>query len=201
MQIAVFVSGRGSNMQALLDAQAAGKLSARVVGVFSNRAEAPALEIARAHGIPVATLSARAYADREAYDRAVLDRVAEWQAEGAVLAGYMRIVTPAFLAGFPRGVINIHPSLLPAFPGAHGIRDACAWGVRVTGCTVHFVDERVDHGPIIAQRALALPPCADPEETAARLLPLEHETLLEATNLWAEGRLEVQGRRVDIRTS
>jgi len=185
-------------MEALLVAYKRGELRAEPVVVLSNRAGVPALEKALRYGIPAIVEEHKKYPSREEHDRAMVEHARRYGAEGAVLAGYMRLVTPIFLSAFSRGVINIHPSLLPAFPGAHAVRSAWEYGVKVTGCTVHFVNERMDEGPIILQRTIEVREEDTPETLAERLLPLEHRTLIEAVNLWAEGRLRLEGRRVRI---
>lgn len=199
MRIAIFVSGRGSNMRALLRAHRRGRLVAQPVVVFSNRRDAPALTVARRFGIPTVSLSHRDYADRSTFDAAVVEALRPYACDGAVLAGYMRIVTPLLLEAFPAGVINIHPSLLPAFPGIDAVRQAWDYGVKTVGCTVHFVDAQVDHGPIIAQSAMRVAPATDADDLARRLLRVEHRTLVAAVRAWAEGRLTVQGRHVHVR--
>jgi phosphoribosylglycinamide formyltransferase-1 len=156
------------------------------------------LEKAQRYGIPAIVEEHKLYPLREDHDRAMVGHALRFQAEGAVLAGYMRLVTPVLISAFPRGVINIHPSLLPAFAGAHAVKSAWEYGVKVTGCTVHFVNERMDEGPIILQRAIEVKEEDTPESLAERLLDVEHLTLIEAVNLWAEGRLRVEGRRVRI---
>lgn len=197
-RIGILVSGRGSNMVALLEAAAQGELGAEPAVVFSNRANAPALERARAAGVPVEHRSHRAYDSREAFDAAVVDCLAGYDLDGVVLAGYMRIVTPVFLRAYPDAVINIHPSLLPAFPGTRAVEQAWEYGVKVTGCTIHLVDEQVDHGPIILQRTLEVGDARDADDLASRLLAVEHQTLVDAVRLWAEGRIRIEGRRVRI---
>lgn len=199
MRIAIFVSGRGTNMEALLKAHREGVLNAEPVVVLANRAGIPALTRAQSYGVPAVVVEHRNYPSREAHDQAMVEHARAYKAEGAVLAGYMRLVTPLFIHSFPRGVINIHPSLLPAFPGAHAVKDAWEYGVKVTGCTVHFVNEEMDAGPIILQTAIPVEEEDTPETLAARLLEHEHRTLISAVNLWAEGRLSLEGRRVRIR--
>ncbi len=201
-RVVVFVSGRGSNLKALLEAQAQGRLGpARIVGVFSDVAEPPAFEHARAHGVPTVHLPPAEFGGKAAYEAATLTRLRDWAAELIVLAGYMRVVGPTLLAAFPERIINIHPSLLPAFPGLHAQRQAVEHGVKVAGCTVHFVEARVDSGPILLQRAVACRP-GDTEETlAARILAEEHQALPEAVRLIAEGKVRVVGRKVLIADS
>lgn len=196
MRIVVGISGRGSNLKALLDAREAGRLSAEIVGVFANRADAGGLAYARAAGLPALVVESRGYTDRAAYDKSLVDALRPLKATGAVLAGFMRIVTPIFLDAFDDGVLNIHPSLLPAFPGVDGVAQAWEWGVKIVGCTVHFVDPEVDHGPIILQRALPVGDARDVEELASRVLVEEHAALVEAVSLWGARRLRIEGRRV-----
>lgn len=198
LRLAILVSGRGTNMEALLRAHQQGELRAEPVVVLSNKPGVQALTRAAKYGIPAHVINHRDYPSREAHDLAMVEHALRYGAEGAVLAGYMRLVTPRFIEAFPRGVINIHPSLLPAFPGAHAVQDAWEYGVKVTGCTVHFVNEAMDAGPIILQQAMEVKEEDTPETLAARLLEYEHRTLIRAVNLWAEGRLVVEGRRVRI---
>lgn len=186
-------------MAALLDAYRQGQLAARPVVVFSNNSNAPALKRAQDAGISTEAIAHRDFADRQDFDRAVVACLRRYAVELVVLAGYMRIVTPVFLDAFPNKVINIHPALLPAFPGTDGVKQAWEYGAKIVGCTAHFVDAAVDHGPIIAQRALAVREGETAAELAARLLPLEHETLLAAVNAVAKGQATIAGRRVVIR--
>lgn len=198
LPLGVLASGRGSNLQAILDAIAQGRLSATVVLVAGDREDAQAVERARAAGIPTAVVSPKGFSTRDAYDAEIARILREAGAEVVVLAGYMRIVTNRLLHAFPQRVINIHPSLLPAFPGLHAQRQALAHGVKVSGCTAHFVDEAVDSGAIILQAAV--PVLEDDTETslAERILAEEHRILPQALQLFAEGRLSIQGRRVLI---
>ena len=198
LPLGVLASGRGSNLQAILDAIAQGRLSATVVLVAGDREDAQAVQRARAARIPTAVVSPKAFSTRDAYDAEIARILREAGAEMVVLAGYMRIVTNRLLHAFPQRVINIHPSLLPAFPGLHAQRQALAHGVKVSGCTAHFVDETVDSGAIILQAAV--PVLEDDTETslAERILAEEHRILPQALQLYAEGRLTIQGRRVLI---
>ncbi len=198
LPLGVLASGRGSNLQAILDAIAQGRLSATVVLVASDRDDAQAVERARAAGIPCVVVSPKHFPTRDAYDAEMARILREAGAEVVVLAGYLRIVTNRLLQAFPQRVINIHPSLLPAFPGLHAQRQALAHGVKVSGCTAHFVDEAVDNGAIILQAAI--PVLEDDTETslAERILAEEHRILPQALQLYAEGRLTIQGRRVFI---
>jgi phosphoribosylglycinamide formyltransferase 1 len=187
LPIAVLVSGTGTNLQALLDT-VHGK-EAEVVGVASSAPDAPALERAKARGVETAVFARADFADRHSRDEAL----AEWvQARGArlvVLAGYMELLGDAFLERFPGAVINIHPSLLPAFPGLHAIKQALDYGVKVFGVTVHFVDSGVDTGPVIVQASIELPDATDAEQVLAALRPLEHGLLPRAVRLFAQGAL------------
>ena len=185
-------------MRALLEAREQGKLAAEPVLVFSNKAKAKALTVAQSFGVPTEYLSHKDFASREDFDAKVVEILKAHDVELVVLAGYMRIVTPTFLAPFHNRVINIHPALLPAFPGTDGIRQAYDYGVKVAGCTVHFVDDKVDHGPIISQKALAVHAKDTVDSLAQRVLALEHEALVEAVNWVASGRVVIDGRRVVI---
>jgi phosphoribosylglycinamide formyltransferase-1 len=185
-QIAVLASGEGTNLQALLDT-VHGREGIQVVAVASDRSDARALDRARAAGAPTAVFERSAFPDRSARDAAMGDWLLERGARLVVMAGYMQLVTPAFLERFPGAVINVHPALLPAFPGLDAVGQALAYGVKVFGVTVHFVDEGVDTGPIILQRAVELPDARDPREVHARLQQLEHELLPRAVRLIAQG--------------
>jgi phosphoribosylglycinamide formyltransferase 1 len=185
--IAVLVSGVGTNLQALLE-RVHGR-EADIVAVASSVDDAPALARAGARGIPLAVFARSQFPDRAARDQALADWLLHHGAQLVVLAGYMELLTPAFLARFPRAVINVHPSLLPAFPGLRAIEQALAYGVKVFGVTVHFVDDGVDSGPVILQRAVELPHAREPEEVLAALRPLEHSLLSQAVRLYAAGAL------------
>ena len=187
LPIAVLVSGAGTNLQALLD-RVHGR-EATVVAVASSISDAPALRRAGRARVPTAVFLRSDYPDREARDAAMADWLGAYGVRAVVLAGYMELLGAAFLARFPGGVINVHPSLLPAFPGVRAIEQALAYGVKVFGVTVHFVDEGVDSGPVILQRAVALPDARQPEEVLAALRPLEHEMLGDAVRLLARGAL------------
>jgi phosphoribosylglycinamide formyltransferase-1 len=187
LAIAVLVSGAGTNLQALLDTVHGRE--AEIVAVASSVADAPALARAHARGVPGEVFARSRYADRLARDEALADWLAERGAQLVVLAGYMELLSPQFLARFPSSVINVHPSLLPAFPGLRAIEQALAYGVKVFGVTVHFVDEGTDSGPVILQAALELPAARDPDEVLRALRPLEHGLLAEAVRLYARGAL------------
>lgn len=197
--LGVLASGRGSNLQAILDAIEGGRCPARVAVVVSDRAGAPALDRARRTGVKAVHLDPHAYADRAAFDRAVAAVLAEHAVELVCLAGYMRLLSPEFIAAYRGRVLNVHPALLPAFPGLHAQRQAIEYGVKVTGATVHFVDEGVDTGPIVLQAAVPVQEDGTEESLAARILQEEHRLYPEAIRLYAEGRLEVVGRRVRIK--
>jgi phosphoribosylglycinamide formyltransferase 1 len=184
LKLAVLASGAGTNLQALLD-RVHGTEGIEIVAVASDKPDAPALERAGAAGVSWEAFPASAYGGRTERDRAMADWLLERGTELVVLAGYMQLLSDQFLARFPEGVINVHPALLPAFPGVRPVEDALAYGVKVFGVTVHFVDEGVDSGPVILQRAIELPDASDPEEVLERLHPIEHELLPEAVRLIA----------------
>ena len=198
LTIGVLVSGSGTNLQAIIDACASGTLKARIGCVISNRADAFALERARRHGIPAIYLDHRTFPGRDDYDAALVDLLREQGVGLVVLAGFMRIVTPVLLNAFPNAVMNIHPALLPAFPGLHAQKQAMEYGAKVTGCTVHFVDAGTDTGPIIIQAAVPVLEGDSVETLSDRIQTEEHRTYPEAIRLFIEGRLTVLGRRVQI---
>ncbi len=189
LPIAVLVSGTGTNLQALLDTVHGHE--AEVVAVASSVPGALALERAAARGVPTAVFERSAHADRETRDAAVADWLVQRGARLVVLAGYMELLTFVFLERFPGAVINVHPSLLPAFPGLHAIEQALAYGVKVFGVTVHYVDAGVDSGAVILQQAIDLPDAREPDEVLTALRPLEHSLLPEAVRLFARGALSV----------
>jgi phosphoribosylglycinamide formyltransferase-1 len=191
MKIGVLVSGSGSNLQAILDAVAGGRLRAEVAVVISNVAAARAIDRARAAGVPAIVVDHKAFSSRDSFDAAIVDVLRAHEVETVVLAGFMRLVTPVLLGAFPDRVVNIHPALLPAFPGVHGQRQALAYGVRVTGCTVHFVDIGTDTGPIIAQATVPVLDDDDEATLTARILEKEHELLPTALQWIADGRVRV----------
>uniref|UniRef100_C6E6M8 Phosphoribosylglycinamide formyltransferase n=1 Tax=Geobacter sp. (strain M21) TaxID=443144 RepID=C6E6M8_GEOSM len=196
--IGVLISGSGSNLQSIMDACSAGAIKARVACVISNKADAFGLERARKAGIPALHLDHRAYSGRESYDEALVATLREFDVELVALAGFMRIITPVLLEAFPMAVMNIHPALLPAFPGLHAQRQALDYGAKVAGCTVHFVDPGTDTGPIILQSAVPVLP-GDTEQTlSARIQKEEHRLYPEAIRLFTEGLLEVNGRVVAV---
>jgi phosphoribosylglycinamide formyltransferase-1 len=200
MKFAVLVSGSGTNLQALLDAEERGELDpGQIVLVVSNRPQVAALERAARAQKPVITLDHRPFASREAFEDALLEILANHGVQAVILAGFMRVLTPHFLGRFPDRVLNIHPSLLPAFPGIDAQRQAFAHGVKVAGCTVHFVDASVDGGAIVLQAAVPVEEDDDVEALRARILEREHVLLPRAAQLLAAGRLERRGRRVSVR--
>ena len=186
MNVAVLASGTGTNLQVLLD-EVHGREGIEIVAVGSNRSDAMALERAAAAGVATAVFPADRYAGREERDVAMADWLEERGAELIVLAGYMQLLSDEFLGRFPNRIINVHPALLPAFPGIHAIEQALRYGVKVFGVTVHFVDGGVDTGPVILQRALELPDADDPAQVRELLRPIEHELLPEAVRLIARG--------------
>jgi phosphoribosylglycinamide formyltransferase-1 len=196
--VGVLVSGSGTNLQAILDRIADGTLDCRIGVVIGNRPAAAGLERARRAGVTARVLEHRAYATREAYDEALVQALREAAVELVVLAGFDRLVTGVLLGAFPGRVMNIHPALLPAFKGLHAQRQALAYGVRIVGATVHFVDEETDHGPIILQGAVVVAPDDTEDTLAHRILEVEHRLYPAAIQLYAEGRLTIDGRRVRI---
>ena len=196
IQLGILISGRGSNMQSIVRACAAGKVPAEVAVVISNRADAAGLRWAADHGIPTAVLSHKDFDTREEHDGAIVNRLTEAGVEWVCLAGYMRLLSQAFIAAFPNRILNIHPSLLPSFPGLHGQRDAFEYGVAVSGCTVHIVDLQLDHGPIVVQRAVPVGGCSDADALAARILVEEHEAYPEALAKLLGETWSIEGRRV-----
>jgi phosphoribosylglycinamide formyltransferase 1 len=202
LRLGVLASGRGSNLQAIIDAIETGTLDARIVVVISNKREAPALDRARRHGITEIFLDPKPFSGRpdtrEAYDRALLDILQKYEAELVLLAGYMKIVTSVLVQAYPNRIMNIHPALLPAFPGLDVQKKALEHGVKISGCTVHFVTEGVDEGPIIVQAAVPVLESDTAEALSARILEQEHRLYPRAVQLYAEGKLHVEGRCVRI---
>ena len=193
----VLISGSGTNLQALLDATA-GDHAARIAVVVSNRPDAPGLERARKADVPVVVLGAKGHDSRESYDAALVDVLRSHDVAWVCLAGFMRLVTPVFLDAFPWRVLNIHPSLLPSFPGLHAQEQALAHGVSLTGATVHLVDTGTDTGPIVAQAAVPVLPDDTADTLKARILRQEHRLYPMALGWAAEGRVRVVGHRVEL---
>jgi len=192
----ILISGRGSNLTSLLNAATSGAMPARIVGVISNRSDALGLQTAEAHGVPTCVIDHRAFADREQFDVAVAAAIDGFAPDLVVLAGFMRILGQAFVRRYENRLINIHPSLLPAFPGLHTHRRALAEGVRIHGCTVHFVTSDLDHGPVIVQAAVPVLDDDDEATLAARVLVQEHQVYPLAVRWFAEGRLHLRNGRV-----
>ena len=198
LKIAVLASGSGSNLQAIIDEIKSGFLPVELALVLSDKPQAYALQRAEAAGVPTKVLLPADFASREDYDAELVRLLKASGAEAVALAGYMRLVTPVFLQAFPHRVLNIHPALLPSFPGLHGQRQAFEYGVKVAGCTVHFVDEGMDSGPIILQAPVPVLEDDDADSVAARILEQEHIIYPLALRLLAEGKLHIEGRRVRI---
>jgi phosphoribosylglycinamide formyltransferase-1 len=198
LPIGVLISGSGTNLQAIIDAIEAGKLDAKIEVVVSNKANAFGIERARRHGIPTEVLDHRSFSSREAYDEAVVAILRQRRVALVVLAGFMRLLSPGFIRAFASRIMNIHPALLPAFPGLNVQQRAVEHGVRFSGCTVHFVNEECDEGPIIIQAVVPVLPDDTGETLAARILEQEHRIYPRAIQLYAAGRLRIVGRRVVV---
>ena len=194
--IGVLISGSGTNLQSIIDAVEAKKLDAKIELVLSNKPDAYGLVRARNHGLPVEVLEHKDFSSREAYDQAVVDRLRARGVELVVLAGFMRLLSPVFVKAYSNRIMNIHPALLPSFPGLHVQKKAVEHGVRFSGCTVHFVNEECDEGPIIIQAVVPVYPDDTAETLAARILTQEHRIYPRAIQLYAEGRLHIVGRKV-----
>lgn len=197
--LGVLISGRGSNLQAILDAIGIGSLDARVGVVVSNNPSAKGLERAEKAGVPSRVLSHKDYRSREEFDTAVVAILREHQVDVVCLAGFMRLLSPVLVRAFPQRILNIHPSLLPAFVGLHAQRQALEHGVKVTGATVHLVDEQLDHGPILLQSAVPVLDGDDEETLSARILEEEHRIYPRAIGLVLDGKIAVEGRRALLR--
>ena len=200
-RVVVLVSGHGSNLQALLDAAAEPASGMAVVLVLADRPGAHGLERARRARVDTAVVRPADHPDRRSFDLALRDLVAAARPDVVCLAGFMRILGPEFVRAFPGRILNTHPSLLPAFRGAHAVREALAYGVKVTGCTVHLVDEEVDHGPVLFQSAVPVEPGDDEDRLHERIKQEEHRLLPLAVRLLAEGRVRVEGRRAQLVTA
>jgi len=197
--LGILVSGSGSNLQAIIDNIEAGRLDAEIAIVISNVADAYALERCRRHGLPCTVIDHRRFSTREDFDRQLITELNLRGVELVIMAGFMRILSPQFLAAFPMRIMNIHPALLPSFPGLHVQKKAVEYGVRFSGCTVHFADGGVDTGPIIIQAVVPVHDTDDENTLAARILREEHRIYSQAIQWYAEGRLEIRGRRVFLR--
>lgn len=198
-RIAVFLSGRGSNFMAIHDAIVDGEINAEIVLVFSNKKEAPGLRIARERNLETLFLDPKDFPSREAYDQAIIREIKKRNVDLICLAGYMKILTDVFCDSFKNKIVNIHPALLPSFPGLHVQQKAIDWGVRFSGATVHFVTAKVDMGPIILQAVVPVLQNDTEDALSERILEQEHKIYPEAVKLYFEGRLDVRGRRVFIR--
>lgn len=197
-RIAIFLSGRGSNFMAIHEATMAGKINAEIVLVFSNKEDAPGLKIARERNLEVLFLDPKAYPSREDYDKEIIKEIKKRNVDLICLAGYMRILTPLFCEEFNTCIMNIHPALLPSFPGLHVQKKALEWGAKYSGATVHFVTPEVDMGPIILQAVVPVLQDDTEDTLSERILKEEHKIYPEAVRLFFEGKLEVKGRRVFI---
>lgn len=198
LPIGVLVSGSGSNLQAIIAAIEEGRVPAEIRVVICNRSSATALERARAHGIPCELIEHGAYASRTEFDERMVEVLRARGVELVCLAGFDRLLSAAFIGAFPGRILNIHPALLPAFPGLNAQRQALEYGVRIAGCTVHIVDEKMDHGPIVIQAAVPVYSDDTVESVSERILLEEHRIYPEAVCLFAEGRVRVDGRRVVV---
>ena len=197
-RLAVLLSGRGSNFRAILEAVREGRVDAEIGLVLSNKADAPGLASAREAGLETLFLDPKAFPSKEDYDAEVVRQLDRRRIDLVCLAGYMKILTPVFCRAFKNRIMNIHPALLPAFPGLHVQQRAIDWGVRFSGCTVHFVSEEVDAGPIVLQAVVPVRQDDTEETLADRILVEEHKIYPEAVRLYFEGRIEIRGRRVFI---
>ena len=198
-RIAVLLSGRGSNFMKIHDAVRDGRIDAGIGLVFSNKEDAPGLRTARERGLETVFLNPKLFPDKAEYDREIAREIRKRGTDLICLAGYMKVLTPAFCSQFKNRIMNIHPALLPSFPGLHVQQKAIDWGVKFSGCTVHFVAVEVDMGPIILQAAVPVFRDDTEETLAARILVEEHKIYPEAVSLYFQGRIEVRGRRVYIR--
>ena len=194
-KLGILLSGRGTNFAAIAESVKQGRIAAEIAIVISNRAEAPGIEHARKLGLEARVIPSKGR-QREEHDAAVVAALREKQVDLVCLAGYMRLLSPGFIQAFPNRIVNIHPSLLPAFPGLEAQKQAMEYGVKVSGCTVHFVDEHLDHGAILVQRAVPVLDADDDHSLAARILEQEHIAYTEAINLALAGNYDIVGRRV-----
>ena len=199
-RVAILISGRGSNMLSLVEAMQAGDIRADPVVVLSNKPDAVGLGRAAELGIPTEVVDHREFKPRRNHDRAVVERLRNYQPDLICLAGYMRLLTPEMISAFPDRIFNIHPSLLPAFPGLNAQAQAIDYGVKVAGCTVHVVTEGTDEGPIVAQAAVAVEEHDTPDTLASRIIQAEHRLYPQAVRAFFEGRLRIGERRVAFRT-
>lgn len=198
LNLGILVSGSGTNLQSIIDACESGQIKAAVKVVISDKTQAFALERAKKHGIPAVVVERKPYPSKEAFEREIVAALQKHGVELVCLAGFMRIIGPTLLHSFPSRIINIHPALLPSFPGLEGQKQAFDYGVKVAGCTVHFVDEKTDHGPIIMQAAVEVKEDDDVDALKARILKEEHRIYPAAIELIAENRVRLEGRKVKI---
>jgi phosphoribosylglycinamide formyltransferase-1 len=200
LKLGILISGNGSNLQSIIDHIEKGSLKATIKIVISNNPDAYGLTRAKKHGIPIVVLKNGDFKNKEDFDLELINILKNNSVDLVILAGFMRIITSALLNAFPQKIMNIHPALLPSFPGIHGQKQALEYGVKLSGCTVHFVDEGVDTGPIIIQSAVQVFDDDTEETLAARILKEEHRIYPQAIQLFAEGKIEIKGRRVRINT-
>ena len=196
--LGVLCSGRGTNLQSIMAAVDSGQIHAPVGVVLADKPDAKALERADKAGIPHFCVDRKQYADKQAFEEALVEKLRAHGVTLVILAGFMRILSPYFVHEFPGRILNIHPSLLPSFGGAHAHRDVLAYGVKVSGCTIHFVDEGMDSGPIILQTAVPVLDDDDEDALAARVLEQEHKLYPRAISLFLNGKLKIEGRKVRI---
>ena len=200
LKLGILISGNGSNLQSIIDYIEKGSLKATIKIVISNNPDAYGLTRAKKHGIPVVILKNGDFINKEDFDLELINILKNNSVDLVILAGFMRVLTPTFLKAFTQKIMNIHPALLPSFPGIHGQKQALEYGVKLSGCTVHFVDEGVDTGPIIIQSAVQVFDDDTEETLAARILIEEHRIYPQAIQLFAEGKIEIKGRKVSIKT-
>ncbi|MFB3897940.1 MAG: phosphoribosylglycinamide formyltransferase [bacterium] len=198
VNLAIFASGNGSNLQAIIDAIESGNLAARIMVVFSDKKDAYALDRAKQHGIQTLYLAPKEFSTREMHEQKIVEYLEQLGVDLIVLAGYMRILTPYIIRKYPMRIMNIHPALLPSFPGTHGIADAFNYGVKYTGVTVHFVDEGVDTGPIIIQEVIKIEDTDTIETLEPRMHAIEHKIYPQAIQWYSEHRIIIEGRKVKI---
>ena len=198
MKFAVLVSGNGSNLQAIIDAVKSGDIKAELALVFSDRRTAYALKRATEAGIKTLSLVRKDYATPQSYERDIVISLKEEGIDFIVFAGFMKVLSPFFIKTYPNGILNVHPSLLPAFKGARGIKDTFTYGTKVAGVTIHFVDDKMDHGPIILQQAFRVDKKETLKSLEARIHKVEHQIYPKAIALFVDGRLKIIGRKVQI---
>jgi phosphoribosylglycinamide formyltransferase-1 len=198
LPIAVLISGSGTNLDAIIRAIEEKRLDARITVVISNNPDAYGLERAKAHDLPYRVIDHAEFASREEFDSVLVEAVQESGAQAVVLAGFMRILSPRFIAAFAGKILNIHPAILPSFAGANAQRQQADFGVRLAGCTVHFVDEKMDHGPIVIQAVIPVYPDDNGDTLSERILAYEHRIYPQAIQWLAQGRLSIQGRKVVV---